>query len=457
MYAQNISADSTGTNTLEFSNAKNSDIIKTLHKNYPRAVQQMAKHAPKFKGRNTTETARNIYNFLKKEITYKADPEEAQLVKIPGRLVADKVGDCKSYSLFTAAVLGALGKPVNFRYASYTNSTTPSHVYTTTKDENGKEVIIDAVYNRFNAEQPPTHTINKKMKVYTLSGINGINGIDWETAKKDIIQKGGKVMHFPNIVLFSATRGAMLILINNNVFGLASKLWAVRDLKKKGQAINDLWYAIGGTPSKLNLAIMKGFKKKPIFSKTQKISGIYGGIGEAVTITALAASATAGLAAFNALVAEGKQTLETTKQSARDLGIPVDDILNEGKPSGGSSTPSGGGSPSTGSGTSTPSTVSVRLLSTGKGTISINPGPYNIPVGTRATVTANPAPGWYPVWLNGSNALQVGATITKPGQLIQVKFEEGTPPPPDNSGGGAALGAGALLIGGAALYFLTKK
>jgi hypothetical protein len=455
MYAQNIASDSTGTNTLEFSNAKNYDIIKTLHKNYPRAVQQMAKHAPKFKGRNTTETARNIYNFLKKEITYKADPEEAQLVKIPGRLVADKVGDCKSYSLFTAAVLGALGKPVNFRYASYTNSTTPSHVYTTTKNEQGKEIIIDAVYNRFNAEQTPTYTINKKMKVYTLSGLNGghpLNGIDWEKVKKDIVSKGGKVTHWPNIVLFSTTRGAMLILINNNVFGLASKLWAVRDIKKQGTRINDLWYAIGGTASKLNLAISKGYRKKPIFSKTQKISGIYGGIGEAGTITALAASATAGLAAFNALVAEGKQTLETAKQSARDLGIPIDEILNEGKPS-------GGGSTSSGSGTSTPSTVSVRLLSTGNGTISINPGPYNIPVGTRATVTAKPAPGWYPVWNNGSNDLVVGATITQPGQIVQVKFEEGTPPPPgeSGSGGGFALGTGALVAIGAAAYFLTKK
>jgi len=77
-----------------------------------------------------------------------------------------------------------------------------------------------------------------------------------------------------------------------------------------------------------------------------------------------------------------------------------------------------------GGGNDSKKTVNIRLLSTGKGTITLDRSPYDIPVGTRVTATAIPAEGWKPVWANGSNDSTAGATITKEGQIVQVKFVE---------------------------------
>lgn len=463
MHAQSIAQEATGQQTLEHAHALNSDIIKTIHKNYVRGVQQMQKHAPKFKGRNTTETAQNIWNFLKKEINYKRDPDHAQLIKLPGRLAADQTGDCKSYSLFAASVLGALGKPVAFRYTSYTSDNTPSHVYTVTKNEAGQDVIIDAVYNQFNAEKPYKHKIDKKMKVYTLAGIHGaqtINGVNWEQVKEKIKTGGLTVAHFFYFTLLLPVRTAFLLLVKNNVFGLASKLWAAQYINKKAPQIDNLWYGMGGRRGQLNVSILTGSKKKPIWSKQEKINGL-GLAGEPISITVLLASAGTAMAAFNEFTKEGKEALNNAKQTAKDLGIPVDDILNEGNAS------SGGGATSSGSGTTTGSnTVNVRLVSTGPGTIKLDRSPYNIPVGTRVTVTATPAPGYKPKWLNGSNATQVGATVTKEGQIISVQFV-----PINSSGGGSGSGpteggttaaktASAAILPialAAGAYFLFKK
>lgn len=471
MDAQSIGQEATGKQTLEHAHALNSDIIKTIHKNYVRGVQQMQKHAPKFKGRNTTETAQNIWNFLKKEINYKRDPDHAQLIKLPGRLAADQTGDCKSYSLFAASVLGALGKPVKFRYTSYTSDNTPSHVYTVTKNEAGQDVIIDAVYNQFNAEKPYKHKIDKKMKVYTLAGINGnqaINGLSWEDVKKTLKEKGPRLAHVGLIVPLAGPRGAFILLVKNNVFGLASKLWAVQYIQRKADKINDLWYILGGRTGALNVAILTGQRKKPIFSKTKSVAGL-GINGEPITITALLATAGTMMAAFNQFTKEGKEALENAKSTAENLGIPVDDILNEIDSATGGSTSSGGGATSSGSGSSTTTgsnNVNVRLVSTGPGTIKLDRSPYNIPVGTRVTVTATPAPGYKPKWLNGSNATQVGATVTKEGQIISVQFVPinstggGSGSGPTEGGTTAAKTASAAILPialAAGAYFLLKK
>lgn len=455
MQAQTIAQESTGSNTLEYSKALNSDIIKTIHKNYVRGVQQMQKHAPQFKGRNTTQTARNIWNFLKKEITYKRDPDHAQLIKLPGRLAADKTGDCKSYSLFAASVLGALGKPVTFRYTSYNNDTTPSHVYLVTKDETGQDVIIDAVYNKFNSQKPYTNKIDKKMKVYTLAGIGSI-GSDKTPSQgfiKSTLSKGKRLSHIALKLPLAASRGSFLVLVKNNVFGLASKLYVAVALNKKSKQLSDLWYGLGGKyASNLWPAVLKGYKKKPIFNKKANISGI----GEPVTSTVTGgflASAAAVTAMLKDLTDLGQKTISDAKASAKNLGIPVDDILNQA--GGGTSSGSSGG----GAGNNPPQTVTLRLLSSGPGKLTLNRSPYNIPVNTRVTATATPAPGYVAKWSNGHTGPTLQTTVLRAGQEIKVQFvrpsgpKEDTPTPPAQASAGLAV---PLLIG-AGLYFLNSK
>src|SRR5258706_7020867 len=113
---------------LNYADGNNADIRDTVHKNFPRAVQQTAKFARKFTGSNARETAYNIWKFLRQHITYKKDNSAEQLVRLPSRFIYDQEGDCKSYALTAAALLANNKLPVKFRYANYQGGTIPSHI-----------------------------------------------------------------------------------------------------------------------------------------------------------------------------------------------------------------------------------------------------------------------------------------------------------------------------------------
>ncbi len=137
---------------------KNSDIINTIHSYMPYAIGQSKKRASLFKGKNKLETCKNIFNFLKDNITYVEDSVYFQDIKLPNRLIKERKGDCKSYSMFTASILECLGIPYKFAYTSYTDNKTPQHVYVQTNDG----IIIDAVWHKFNSEKPYTYKYLKK-------------------------------------------------------------------------------------------------------------------------------------------------------------------------------------------------------------------------------------------------------------------------------------------------------
>jgi predicted transglutaminase-like cysteine proteinase len=136
----------------------NSDIINTIHSYMPYAIGQSKKRASIFKGKDDKETCRNIWSFLKHNIKYVEDSIHFQDIKLPDRLVKERKGDCKSYSMFAASILENLGIPYKFAYTSYTNNRTPSHVYVQTNDG----CIIDAVWKKFNDEKPYTYKYLKR-------------------------------------------------------------------------------------------------------------------------------------------------------------------------------------------------------------------------------------------------------------------------------------------------------
>lgn len=151
-------------------NAINPDIITAIENNYSRSVKQVKNYAQQFRSDlGTYQTAYNVWCFLRKKIRYVKDGQ-TQKIKLPSKFLTDKKGDCKSYSLFAASVLGALDIPVTFRYTSYKEEDpTPSHVYITCQDEEGKEIIIDGCFNKFNEEKKYQYKIDHTMDVVTLS------------------------------------------------------------------------------------------------------------------------------------------------------------------------------------------------------------------------------------------------------------------------------------------------
>jgi len=274
------------------SNGSNGDIIITIHKNFSAAVEETKGVAASFRGKDNLETSFNIWNFLKTKVRYQVDPSGVQQIRLPKRFLNDKTGDCKSFSLFTAGILRNLDMPVTFRYASYTSSSTPGHVYVVTKDENGNDIIIDGVWTRFDDEKTPTHKLkNYTMRIETLSGMGDItdNSIGKKEKKKFKIKdlwnkvKGVVIKTNP---LYVVGRNAFLGLVKLNVRGFATRLAA--SIVKDSAKVKQVWETtLGGNFSSLSIAAATGKNKKPIFPP-KKLKGI--GLDPA-TITALAAAA----------------------------------------------------------------------------------------------------------------------------------------------------------------------
>ena len=308
-------------------NAANSDIINALNSLVQDATIQVKELAPKFKKANTKKTAFAIWYFLRTRAQYVRDSNEWQLIRLPSRFVRDthlksNSGDCKSFALFTVAILRSLGLPAFLRYAGYNkNKLQPSHVYAYTQDRNGKTIIIDGCYPYFDKEKKYTFVKNyDTMNVASLSGFNTgknllnwfrslpkeerqkirkrlmlrdqlknngrpVNGLDDETINKKLtpeqkakrkakvkkgLKKFGRVVAFASLAI---GRGAYLALVALNVNAFATKLKKLQKEKSKknpkktlfDERILPFWKKIGGIPKLLQKAIDKGAKHKPLF------------------------------------------------------------------------------------------------------------------------------------------------------------------------------------------------
>ena len=148
-----------------------------------------------FVGSNEIETARNVWNFLKKNVDYVIELDTQQTIKSPAAILSTskkKFGgnDCKNLALFTAGALSAYRDnelkdfDLYFRFASYDYfDRIPQHVFVVMKINN-KEIWIDPVLDQFNDHRQPTYFIDKKinqMALVALSGIYNQNNTDQPT------------------------------------------------------------------------------------------------------------------------------------------------------------------------------------------------------------------------------------------------------------------------------------
>jgi hypothetical protein len=134
------------------------DIIETVLYGDSKAAAYTTAFAPTLRGSTVLETCRNIWEFVKTNIPYVLDPVGVQYIKSPGRLYADKAGDCKSFSVFTASCLRNLKIPYGYRFTSYASSDpTPTHVYIYVPQGKG-EIILDSVWHGpFNTQKGYQH------------------------------------------------------------------------------------------------------------------------------------------------------------------------------------------------------------------------------------------------------------------------------------------------------------
>lgn len=288
-------------------NATNSELQRAIEAAIPTAVKQMKQKAQEFKGASEEETCKKIFDYLNNQVNYKADGAEQQ-VRLPSGLIRTLQGDCKSFSVFTSAILSNLGIPHKLVYASYDpQDSTPTHIYVVTN----KGCIIDAVYGKFNAEKQATNKKYKNMNISYISGIKGhrrigdmgkygpggacgIGGVDtgrtW--AEKLGIWQGLpgalKLKFTANLINPIAAGGREIFkaLLRKNAGGFANSLTRVYNIAKadnstpefkKYRAIELEFLEKGGNPDEMRIAFQEGNGKTPTGAYFNKLMNMKAG------------------------------------------------------------------------------------------------------------------------------------------------------------------------------------
>ena len=251
-----------GQNITVKQNASNAQLQRALEQALPGAAKQTKDIAQQFKGATDSDTCRKIFDFLKSKVKYDKDGF-TQKIKYPSALLREGRGDCKSYSLFTAAILKNLNIPFRWTYASYTPGVEiPGHVYITT--DSG--CICDVVWGKFNSEKKAYNKFYKSMNISYISGVEPAMGAT--VAGKIIKNVSAGVKKAATTVssgaAAAAVKGATLapgrnlfrLIVQNNMDGIASKLAKMN----QGQIL-DLWKKVGGDPGKIAADIRNGASK----------------------------------------------------------------------------------------------------------------------------------------------------------------------------------------------------
>ena len=339
-------------------NASNIDLQKAIEAAIPTAVKQMKDRSNQFKAASEIETCKKIFDYLNNQVNYKADGAEQQ-VRLPSGLIRTLQGDCKSYSVFTSAVLTNLGIPHKLVYASYDpQDSTPTHIYVMTN----KGCIIDAVYGKFNAEKQATNKKYKDMNISYIAGIHskrrigsmgkygtgGACGIGAVQSGKDWAQSNG-LMPYQSELWLSANnglyrkyalnkanplaiigRGFVRKLIEKNAGGFGNSLYKLRQDSKTAKSTDPAYQKMraieidflerGGNPYELYESIDEGNKKTPTgayFNKLMKMKA--GGYNPNVA---------QWIAAAVSVVFGKKYDEATGKITGSDMGIGVEPVTD---------------------------------------------------------------------------------------------------------------------------------
>lgn len=158
-----------------------SDIIAEIVQAHKDFANDYDKIYLQFKSSSIRQLCDKLFSFLKKNVTYKVEPEARQTIKSPAAILNNQDGDCKHYASFAAGILDAFkraGKKINWKYcfASYDLfNSEPEHVFVIVND-NGKEIWIDPTPGADKVK--PVWTIKRtvktdknKMALYKISGI----------------------------------------------------------------------------------------------------------------------------------------------------------------------------------------------------------------------------------------------------------------------------------------------
>ena len=271
------------------------DIISAMlsaHKMYAGEYDKISKD---FYSGDGIQTAKKLFEFLKKNVQYKIESDKSQRIMSPSAILSLGKNDCKNYALFIMGVLdslkrkGLIDNKIYYRFASYKLlDEIPHHVFAVIQDNEGNEYFIDPVLSTFNERKTYYHKIDKipNMPLYSVSGIGQTKK---KAAAKSVapVQKEKKKIVLK--IALAPARGSFLLLVGLNFMGLATKLKTAFD--NRADETQNWWKNLGGNPNELLRKVEQGAKKKRIAATDVEFNS-EGQIGVVAT-TAAAASVTA--------------------------------------------------------------------------------------------------------------------------------------------------------------------
>lgn len=317
------------------------DIISAMlsaHKLYASEYDKISKD---FYSNGGVQTAKKLFEFLKKNVSYKIESDKNQRIMSPSAILSLGKNDCKNYALFIMGVLdslkrkGIINNKIYYRFASYKLlDEIPHHVFAVIQDQNGNEYFIDPVLSKFNERKTYYHKIDKEpnMPLYSVSGIGSQVGLFKKKKPAPVttqqIPGSAPVAAAPapvavpkekkKIVLkiaLAPARGSFLLLVGLNFMGLATKLKNAFDTR--ADETQNWWKNLGGNPNELLRKTEQGAKKKRLLGSDVEFAS-EGQIGVVAAGTAAAAATSAPI-------------LIKLAEFLSKLGIDVKEISEVGK------------------------------------------------------------------------------------------------------------------------------
>ena len=273
------------------------DIISAMLSAHKMYASEYDKISQDFYSGDGIQTAKNLFQFLKKNVKYSIESDKNQRIMSPAAILSLGKNDCKNYALWIMGNLdslkrkGLINNKIYYRFASYRLlDEIPHHVFAVIQDQDGNEYFIDPVLSKFNERKTYYHKIDKipSMPLYSVSGIGQAKK---KTASKAVSPAAPKEKK--KIVLkiaLAPARGSFLLLVGLNFMGLATKLKNAFD--NKADETQNWWKNLGGNPNELLRKTEQGAKKKRIAAADVEFSS-EGQIGVVATGTAAAAATAA--------------------------------------------------------------------------------------------------------------------------------------------------------------------
>ncbi len=304
------------------------DIVSAMLDAHKKYASEYDKISDYFYAGGAVQTAKKVFEFLKKSVKYTIDSEASQKIMSPSAIISVGRNDCKNYALFIVGILDSLrrkGKFKNkvfYRFASYKLlDEIPHHTFAVVIDDQGNEIFVDPVLSSFNERKTYFHKIDKdpKMSLYSVSGIFTKKPKPAATAKIDTtgITKAPAKKIVVKIALAPA-RGAFLLLVGLNFTGLATKLkQAFVNNKNK---VNDFWNNLGGNTNELLRKVEQGALKNRLLGEDVYFpsEGQIGVVEAATAVTVTAATP---------ILVKVAQFLTSLGIDAKELGESAKQIL----------------------------------------------------------------------------------------------------------------------------------